>query len=247
MGHGEVIIVTGANGGIGQALVLHFKESGYYVVGTDLGKQKCEANYYTSCDLDQLVRSRQERSRFYSEVISDVGSRKFKALINNAAVQKLDSLESLQLEDLQNTININTIAPVLLSKMFLEELSLGRGTVINIGSIHSKLTKPRFISYAISKAALEGVTRSLAVDIGEKVKVNMIQPAAIKTDMLVAGFEGDVAGYQLLESFHPVNRIGQPSEVGIAAEYLISDKCPFLNGVVLSLDGGIGCQLHDPG
>src|SRR3546814_11034334 len=84
--------------------------------------------------------------------------------------------------------------------------------VLNISSIHARLTKPNFIAYATSKAALSGMTRAMAVELGARVRVNAIEPVAIDTPMLRAGFEGNDAGYEQLRIFHPVKAIGSRSE-----------------------------------
>ena len=76
--------------------------------------------------------------------------------------------------------------------------------------------------------------------------MNSIQPAAIDTPMLRAGFEGRAAEFARLEKFHPSGRIGEPREIGNLAVFLASDECRFINGASVGVDGGIGARLHDP-
>jgi NAD(P)-dependent dehydrogenase (short-subunit alcohol dehydrogenase family) len=102
------------------------------------------------------------------------------------------------------------------------------------------------VAYATSKTALVGMTRALAVDLGGRVRVNAVCPAAIATPMLVAGFEGRDAAYQELAAMHPAGRIGQPDEVAKACLMLADPQLGFLTGACLGLDGGIGARLHDP-
>jgi NAD(P)-dependent dehydrogenase (short-subunit alcohol dehydrogenase family) len=118
--------------------------------------------------------------------------------------------------------------------------------VVNIGSIHSALTKPRFTCYATSKAALGGLTRSLAVELGGTVRVNELNPAATDTPMLRAGFEGKPGAFERLAAVHPAGRIAAPDEVARAALFLTSDAASFINGESLRVDGGVGVRLHDP-
>ena len=125
-------------------------------------------------------------------------------------------------------------------------LHLNKGSVVNMGSIHAKLTKPAFISYATSKTALLGLTQSIAVDCGSRIRVNAIQPAATATEMLLAGFEGKPEAFRALKKFHPTNSIAEPLEIAKAVEFLLSDSIPFTNGAVLDINGGIGFRLHDP-
>jgi NAD(P)-dependent dehydrogenase (short-subunit alcohol dehydrogenase family) len=118
--------------------------------------------------------------------------------------------------------------------------------VINIASIHALLTKPRFSAYATSKSALIGLTRALAVELGGRVRVNAISPAAIATPMLESGFSEDPEGLNRLAAYHPSACIGVPDDVARAALCLAEVKGAFLNGAIVGVDGGIGARLHDP-
>src|SRR3546814_5507046 len=102
--------------------------------------------------------------------------------------------------------------------------------VLNIRSIHARLTKPGFAAYATSKAALSGLTRAMAVELGSRVRVNAIEPAAIATPMLRAGFADNENGYRQLNDLHPSGNIGSPDELAQLARLLIASDNNFLNG-----------------
>lgn len=240
------VLVTGSNGGIGSALCNLFKKHDYFVVGTDKGDDKNGLDNYISIDIRDLALSQKARDEFENKLTDVLGNRTLKALINNAAVQILSNIEALQIEDFRETLDVNLTAPLVLSKIAYPFLKRSHGSIVNIGSIHSKLTKPGFISYATSKTALLGLTQSLAVDGGEHVRVNAIQPAATATEMLLDGFKDNHEAFLELKSFHPTNSIATPEEIAEAVLFLISDQCPFLNGAVLDVNGGIGSRLHDP-
>jgi len=216
-------LITGVLGGIGSALAMAFRAEGYYVYGLDVREDfKFDCNSFVQFNLDDFCKNadyRKEWSAFFEKEITSLD-----VLINNAAVQKLDKLDDLQLEDWEETLN---------------------GTIINIGSIHYQLTKPRFISYATSKSALIGLTKALAVDLEGRVRVNAISPAAIETDMLLAGFDGDERALEELRRIHPVQRIGYPQEVAKLALFLASENTGFIHGASLTLDGGISSVLKD--
>ncbi len=91
-----------------------------------------------------------------------------------------------------------------------------------------------------------GLTRSLAVELGGRVRVNAICPAAIKTSMLEADFENNPQGLAKLASHHPSGCIGTTEDVARAALFLTEAGSSFLNGTVIGLDGGIASRLHDP-
>jgi NAD(P)-dependent dehydrogenase (short-subunit alcohol dehydrogenase family) len=138
------------------------------------------------------------------------------------------------------------VAPFVLAKLFEELLRKARGSIINIGSIHSKLTKSRFCAYSTSKAALSGLTRALALEFSGEVNVNVILPGATRTAMLLAGFSEQPEKYQELESFQPVGRIAEPEEIAHLALFLCSDNARCITGADFPIDGGIGGCLHDP-
>lgn len=117
---------------------------------------------------------------------------------------------------------------------------------MNIASVHSTVTKPGFVSYSTSKAALVGLTRSLAIDLGSRVRVNAICPAATATPMLLAGFDGHPEALKELANVHPLERIAKPEEVAQVALFLASPQASFITGASILVDGGISGRLHDP-
>lgn len=90
------------------------------------------------------------------------------------------------------------------------------------------------------------MTRALAVDLGARVRINAIEPAAIETGMLKAGFAGKPELYQALENCHPQLRIGQPEEVARLALALAAGGINFMHGACVGLDGAISARLYDP-
>jgi NAD(P)-dependent dehydrogenase (short-subunit alcohol dehydrogenase family) len=240
------VLVTGSNGGIGSAICKLLKEKGYFVIGSDLQNDKNNLDGFIKFDIRELTIIEEKREEFLKKLDGLIGYSSFKALINNAAVQILSSIEELEVDDFRETIDTNLVAPLVLCKLTFPYLKQNKGSIVNIGSIHSKLTKPGFISYATSKSALLGLTQSLSVDCGEFVRVNAIQPAATATEMLLNGFKDSPESFEILKAFHPTNSIGAPNEIAEAVFFVISEQCQFLNGTVLDINGGIGARLHDP-
>jgi NAD(P)-dependent dehydrogenase (short-subunit alcohol dehydrogenase family) len=239
-------VITGAAGGIGHALVAAFNAAGYRTIAVDVRATEADADAIVDIDLDDYCRDESRREQCNRRLSEAIGNSVLGVLVNNAAVQVVKDIGSLSVSDWQKTLNVNLVAPFLLSQALLECLRSARGSVVNIASIHATLTKPGFACYATSKAALVGLTRSMAVEIGSTVRVNAICPAAIATSMLVAGFAEHPGLRAELDAMHPIGRIGEPEEVAQAAVFLASDAAAFVNGAVLALDGGIGGRLHDP-
>ncbi len=243
----QTVLITGANGGIGQALCSIFQEAGWQVIASDQNEtNRSAANTYISMDLSRFCSDTTYQTEMTLHLQNIIDETSLDTLINNAATQRLAPVEQLSSDDWHATMDVNLIAPFLLTQTLLSHLQRNRGSVINIASIHAQLTKPLFTAYATSKAALIGLTRSLAVELGSRVRVNAICPAAITTPMLKESFKDNPSVLEQLAQFHPSGCIGTPEEVAQAALYLAEAKGTFLNGTVIGLDGGVASRLHDP-
>lgn len=241
----KTVVITGSNGGIGQALCEAFTKKNYYVIGVDLHEKSITStNAYLCIDLNKVCNDPKYRDQSIQSLLNACEN-KLDVLINNAAIQVVAPVEQMSIDKWTNTININLSSIFILIKKLLPALELSNGSVINISSIHSKLTKADFSAYATSKAGLIGLTKALSVELGSRIKTNAISPAAISTSMLESGFEGDTEARKKLDHCHPSGKIGSVDDVVSAALYL-SDGSNFLNGSIINIDGGISAKLHDP-
>lgn len=237
-------IITGAAGGIGQALIAAFEGVGWHVVSTDIVPM--ERASHVVGDLQVLSDPTCSAARLFLQALASQTRGSAKAIVANAAYQCVKPMETVVPEDWQRTLAVNVLSPFWLTHAFLAELERNAGTLLAISSIHERLTKPGFITYSTSKAALSGMIRSMAVDLGGRIRCNAICPAAIGTAMLHAGFEGQPEAFQRLEAHHPIGRIGTPDEVAATALFLCSDVARFINGACVDISGGISARLHDP-
>lgn len=242
----KTAFITGAMGGIGHAMCKTFRAAGYFVIGSDLSKRHENLDVYIEMDLERLCQDEGYRKDMIQHIRTHLRDDTLNVLINNAAVQILGSCEDLTYANWHQTLNVNLVAPFLLTQNLLPQLEQATGSVINIGSIHSTQTKPGLVCYATSKAAIVGLTRAMAVDLGPRLRVNAINPAATTTPMLMAGFKGKPKEFAELGKMHPLQRIAQPEEVATVALFLASDASSFMTGCALAVDGGISSRLHDP-
>jgi NAD(P)-dependent dehydrogenase (short-subunit alcohol dehydrogenase family) len=242
------VIVTGCEGSIGRAITEEFRSNGWFVVGTDrLASLSGTCDHYIEQDLVELCHSESARAEFAAKVDSILADRlRLSCLVNNAAVQIIKPTAILTLAEFQQTLDVNLVAPFVLSQMFHSDLEANSGCIVNVSSIHARLTKPGFVAYATSKSALSGLTRAMAVDLAGAIRVNGVEPAAVDTDMLREGFAHNSDGFEKLQSHHPSGRIGQPSEIARVIFILTDPGIGFLNGEVIGIDGAIGARLHDP-
>jgi NAD(P)-dependent dehydrogenase (short-subunit alcohol dehydrogenase family) len=239
-----VVVVTGAAGGIGVALVRAFEAAGWRVVGTD--RVPVDRDDHVVGDLARCADPADADGRQLVAALRARTGDRLHAIVHNAAHQVVRDSAELTHADWQETLGVNLLAPFWLTMAFRAELEAAQGAMLAISSIHEKLTKPGFVAYATSKAALSGMVRALAVDLGGRIRCNALCPAAIATPMLSAGFEGRPQAYEALEQHHPSGRLGRPEEVAALAVFACSPAAGFLNGSCIDLSGGISARLHDP-
>ncbi|HVW97776.1 MAG TPA: SDR family oxidoreductase [Mucilaginibacter sp.] len=238
------VLITGVLGGIGSQLARTFYENDYRVIGVDLRDSPSPyCHKFIRFDLQRYCVDAAYKIKMDGILNKEVPE--LFLLINNAAVQILSCLSDIQLQDWNQTLNVNLTGPLLLSQLFLSRLERSQGSIINIASIHHQLTKKKFIAYATSKSALVGLTKALSVDLQGRVRVNSISPAAIDTQMLRDGFNNDEDKVRMLNELHPIQRIGKPQEVSQLALLLAENRLGFINGANLNIDGGISNVLKD--
>ena len=163
-------VITGSSGGIGSALVDAFLSDNYFVVGIDtIDSGRNSVGFLEiHADLFEFTKNENYREQILNQINNHLPEKLDDfVLINNAAVQILNPVSELNWSDWDKTLNVNTMAPFFLVQGFLEQLIKTHGHVINISSIHSRLTKANFSCYATSKAALEALTRSLALEMAK--------------------------------------------------------------------------------
>lgn len=241
-------LVTGAAGGIGRALVEVFQGAGYVVIATDVCPRPADlpCTHYIQADLERTVLDEAYAADIFSTVRQWLPPEGLNSLINNAAVQVLGGVDALSRQDWAQTLNVNLLAPFVWTQALLQPLETAEGCVVNISSIHARLTKKGFVAYATSKAALSGMTRAMAVDLQDRLRVNAIEPAAVGTEMLKAGFKHAPESYNKLENCHPQLRVAEPREVACLAHAIVEGGALFLHGSCIDMSGGIGSRLYDP-
>lgn len=242
----STVIVTGSAGTIGKAIAAELGNAGFYIVGLDREPTESQCDKNILLDIADATRTDSSVEDAFRILDEALNGRPFAGLVNNAAIQHVCEFDSLSRLQIDESFRTNVVAPMLLSQFSCRRFSASTGTIVNIGSIHSRLTKPGFTAYASSKGALESFTKALAVEVGKMVKVVGIAPAAIDTSMLRAGFEADNSRLADLGAVHPTGSIGDPREVAKLVAFLMRNEIPFINGAIIDLSGGISSRLHDP-
>ena len=246
--HITYAIVTGVSGGIGSAIVKRLANSNFKILGIDynIPKDSDLLDDFYKVDLQDIVLNEDSRNAFLNYVNKWLGYNNLELLVNNAAVQCLGDIMSLDIDKWNKTLNVNLLAPFFLIQILLDKLIKSKGCVINISSIHARATKANFVAYASSKAALSGMNRALSVELGSKVSFYCIEPAAVLTDMLKAGFIKTPEKLNDLAACHPSGEISTPDHLAEFIFFLFDKRLISLQGTAIEFGGGISGRLHDP-
>jgi NAD(P)-dependent dehydrogenase (short-subunit alcohol dehydrogenase family) len=238
----KTVLVTGGAGGLGYAIAKAFASnwSKVVIVGRDEAKLKLAKKalgrrvHCIPFDMNELNRL----PWLVNEVETKIGS--LDVLVNNAGINlKKDALHVTN-EEYQKIIQTNQTAVFALSREAAKMMDRhGSGNIIMISSMASRYGIPKVIGYTASKAAVEGMTRALAVELApHRIRVNCIAPGFIVTDMSSKALDDDPERKRKVLARTPMGKLGEPSDIADAALFLASSQSKFVTGVVLPVDGG---------
>ncbi len=239
----KVAIVTGGTRGIGFAIVKKFLEEGAIVsvwgsreesVTKALSQLKAENPEWkvngfwpTLTDANAVAEATEKVKEAFGRV--DI-------LVNNAGVSARESIYTYDPDAFKNTIDLNLNAVFYCSQAAAKIMKeQGGGVILNTSSMVSLYGQPSGSAYPASKFAVNGLTHSLARELGkDNIRVNAVLPGITRTDMVAALPEAMIA--PLIRTI-PLGRVGEPEEVADAFVFLASDRASYITGAVLSVDG----------
>ncbi len=237
----KTAVITGATSGMGEASAKRFAEAGAKVVvagrnedrgrkiETDIREKGGEAVYF---HLD--VSDEGEVKVFMKKVLDRYG--KLDILFNNAGIfPATPPLEQMETSVWNEIMDINATGMFRVTKYAMPYLEENRGVILNNASVAGmqSFASGKTYAYSASKAAVIQFTRMIAKVYGEKVRANCICPGVIDTPIFI---NRDFSRYY--DSI-PMHRVGSPEEVAKAANFLVSDDASYINGAVLTIDGGM--------
>jgi 3-oxoacyl-[acyl-carrier protein] reductase len=219
---GRRALVTGASRGIGKAIAARLQRGGAKV----LTPPRQELELLSNASIDSYLAALPEPV--------DI-------LVNDAGINRLGSAVEASDGDIQDTLQINLVAPLRLVRGLAPGMMERRyGRIVNISSIWSVVSKPRRITYAASKSGLNGLTRTLAVELAPyNILVNAVAPGFVLTEMTRQN--NTEADLEAICRTIPAERLARPEEIAEVVAFLCSEANSYLTGQTLLVDGGFTC------
>lgn len=246
---GKIVIVTGASSGIGKAAAALFAQNGATVIAVgrnekelvglqdSLGSKRenvkihlADVNEYSQID------------RMVSETVQAFG--KIDVLVNSAGIIKNGTIENTTLDEWDKMMNVNLRSVFYLMQKCIPHMIESKGNIVNVSSVAGTRSFPNVLAYAVSKAAIDQLTRCSALELAAKgIRVNAINPGVVVTNLHTrSGMDAEnyEAFLERAKETHPIGRPGTPEEVAELIYYLASDKAGWITGATYEIDGGRG-------
>ena len=248
---GKVAIVAGAGwGGIGAATAYRFAQEGArLVINSHQREEKlqetAERIRLIGGEVTTVIGDVAETSTWealVAETLERFG--RIDILVHNAAHAVLKRAADLSDEDWERSLGVTLRGPLLSVRHCVPEMiKTGGGSIVFISTVNSFITNPHFGVYSVSKAGLNALARSVAMDYGrDGIRCNAIAPGQIVGERETAKLAEDPLEDQMSRDCYPLGRYGRPEEVASCALFLASDDASFVTGIVLTADGGLTLQ-----
>ena len=238
VGPGKVALVTGGSARVGATIIKNLHSDGYdvglhyfqsetdaHLLVAELNEKRPNSAFALKQDLTEKDAATKIHGHFLEK------RKRIDLLVNNASIFKKTRTEAPSPAEWDAFFSVNSRTPWMLALCFAPMLRKHRGTIINITDIHAQSPRKDYSLYCISKAALDAITRALALELAPDIRVNGIAPGAI----LWAASESEIVREQALAST-PLKRKGEPIDIAEAVIYLATAK--YVSGQILNIDGG---------
>lgn len=243
---GFSVMITGGGSGLGRGIAQHLAARGARVTVTGRREDRLRAvadGIGARCAVAAGdITDEDDRQRMIETAVAHGGG--LQGLVNNAGNMLRGPITELSADDMLDLFDTNVVAGMRLAGLAVPHLAKGGGTVIFVGSVHTRRAFPGASAYAASKGAVEVLSRVLAAELGPQgIRVNCLVPGAVPTELNVrAGLatdeEANLARLASMEAEHPLGRIGTAEEIAEACDYLL--RAEWTTGTSTVVDGGLG-------
>ena len=234
------IIVTGASGGIGNAIIKKLNEAGANILasGTRIEKLEELKKTFESIKILKFDISQSDKiEEFIENATSELGG-SLDGIVNNAGITQDNLAIRMSLDEWQKVININLTSTFLMSKFGIKKMLKNKsGKIVNITSVVGHTGNLGQANYTASKAGIVAMSKSLAIEYAKKnININCISPGFIKTAMTE---KIDDKFKEVIISKIPSARLGEPDDIANAVLFLSSEESNYINGETLHVNGGM--------
>jgi glucose 1-dehydrogenase len=246
----KIAIVTGSSKGIGKAIAIAFAKSKEYSAVVTNSRKLEEAEQVSEeikaigCNSIAILADVSKESdciRLVEETVKQFN--RIDVLVNNAGIQDDLPLTEINLEEWYKIIGVDLTGPFICSREAVKYMKKQRnpkgGCIINISSVHQAIPKPHYVPYATSKAGIEMMTKTMALELAkDNIRANIVAPGAIDTDINIELRENKAALEDVIKKI-PMGRVASADEVANVVEFLASEKASYVTGASYFVDGGM--------
>ncbi|WP_448521389.1 SDR family NAD(P)-dependent oxidoreductase [Pseudothermotoga sp.] len=245
---GKVVLITGAGSGIGRKAAIMFAERGAKVAVNDISVERgnetvemIKKNGGVAIFVHGDVSKASEAEKIVKQTVHEFN--RLDILVNNAGIVPSGKVEDLTEEDFERTMAINVKGPMFLAKYAVAEMKkVGGGVIVNVSSVAALKGIPNRCVYSVSKAALLGLTKSLAIDyVKDNIRVNAVCPGTTYSQGLAervrASKDPDAVLAEMIAR-QPVGRLAKEEEIAFAILFAACDEAAFMTGSYIVIDGG---------